>query len=115
MDFLEYKGYRGSVEYSKADNCLCGGVLGMTKDLIIYEGKTIEELKADFEAGIESYLEGCREMGITPRKPCSGTLQVRLPIETHGKAAMYAERQGISLNAFIRDSVEKRLQSVGGI
>jgi hypothetical protein len=24
MDFLEYKGYRGSVEYSKADNCLCG-------------------------------------------------------------------------------------------
>ena len=24
MDYLEYKGYKGSVEYSKADNCLCG-------------------------------------------------------------------------------------------
>ena len=40
MDYLEYKGYKGSVEYSKADNCLCGKVLGMSKDLILYEGNT---------------------------------------------------------------------------
>ena len=51
MDYLEYKGYKGSVEYSKADNCLCGKVLGMSKDLILYEGNTIDELRADFEAG----------------------------------------------------------------
>ena len=48
MDYLEYKGYKGSVEYSKADNCLFGKVLGMSKDLILYEGNTIDELKADF-------------------------------------------------------------------
>jgi hypothetical protein len=24
MDFLEHKGYKGSVEYSKEDNCLFG-------------------------------------------------------------------------------------------
>ena len=29
MDYLEYKGYKGSVEYSKEDNCLCGKVQGM--------------------------------------------------------------------------------------
>ena len=52
MDYLEYKGYKGSVEYSKADNCLFGKVLGMSKDLILYEGNTIDELRADFEAGI---------------------------------------------------------------
>jgi predicted HicB family RNase H-like nuclease len=28
MDFLEYKGYKGSVEYSKEDNCLFGKVQG---------------------------------------------------------------------------------------
>ena len=47
MDYLEYKGYKGSVEYSKADNCLFGKVLGMNKDLITYEGDTIEELKKE--------------------------------------------------------------------
>ena len=31
MDFLEYKGYKGSVEYSKNDNCLFGKVQGMSK------------------------------------------------------------------------------------
>lgn len=41
MDYLEYKGYKGSVEYSKADNCLFGKVLGMSKDLILYEGSTM--------------------------------------------------------------------------
>jgi hypothetical protein len=30
MDFLEYKGYKGSVEYSKEDNCLFGKVQGMS-------------------------------------------------------------------------------------
>ena len=29
MDYLEYKGYKGSVEYSKEDNCLFGKVQGM--------------------------------------------------------------------------------------
>ena len=58
MDNLEYKGYFGSVEYSKDDNCLIGKVLGMNKDSITYEGNDINELRADFEAGIDSYLEG---------------------------------------------------------
>ena len=31
MDFLEYKGYKGSVEYSKEDNCLCGKVQGISR------------------------------------------------------------------------------------
>ena len=46
MDFLEYKGYKGSVEYSKEDNCLFGKVQGMSKDLIVYEGQTLDELIA---------------------------------------------------------------------
>jgi predicted HicB family RNase H-like nuclease len=53
---LEYKGYKGSIEYSEADNCLFGKVLSLNKDLILYEGHTIDELRTDFEAGIDSYL-----------------------------------------------------------
>ena len=36
MDYLEYKGYKGSVEYSKEDNCLFGKVQGMSKDRYSY-------------------------------------------------------------------------------
>lgn len=58
MGYLEYKGYKGSVEYSKEDNCLFGKVQGMSKDLITYEGQTLDELRKDFEDGIDSYIEG---------------------------------------------------------
>lgn len=42
--------------YSEADNCLFGKVLGISKDLILYEGNTIDELRVDFECAIDSYL-----------------------------------------------------------
>ena len=66
MDYLEYKGYKGSVEYSKEDNCLFGKVLGVSNDLIAYEGNTLDELRTDFEAGIDSYLLGCQADGVEP-------------------------------------------------
>jgi len=68
MDNLKYKGYIGTVEYSAPNNCLYGKVEGMVKDSITYEGQSINESKADFENAIDSYLEGCEELGIKPRK-----------------------------------------------
>ena len=57
MDYLEYKGYKGSIEYSKEYDCLIGKVQGISKDLIAYEGQTLAELLQNFEDGIDSYLE----------------------------------------------------------
>ena len=74
MDYLEYKGYKGSIEYSKEDDCLFGKVQGLGKNvLILYEGNTVDELRKDFEGGIDSYLEGCKERGVTHQKPYSDT------------------------------------------
>lgn len=53
---LQYKGFTGSVEYSKEDNCLFGKVLNIDKGLISYEGRTLTELRYDFEQSIEFYL-----------------------------------------------------------
>jgi predicted HicB family RNase H-like nuclease len=69
MKTLKHKGYKGSVEYSSDDNCLYGKVLGMNSNLITYEGSTVEELKADFETGIDTYIESCMERGNQPQKP----------------------------------------------
>ena len=112
MNCLEYKGYFGSVEYSKDDKCLYGKVLGMTKDCITYEGYTVNELENDFRNAIESYLEGCKELGIKPRKGYNGVLNIRIPAEIHGKIAMIAEYNGTSINAFIRDSIQKNIESI---
>ena len=111
MNNLEYKGYYGSIEYSKENKCLYGKVLGMTKDLVSYEGNTVEELEDDFRNAIESYLEGCNELGIKPRKGYNGVLNIRIPSEIHSRIAMYAENHGTSINSFIRESIERRLET----
>ena len=110
MNNLEYKGYYGSIEYNKNDRCLNGKVLGMTRDLILYEGNTVEELENDFKNAIDSYIDGCEELGIKPRKSYNGVLNIRIPSETHCRIALYAENHGTSINSFIRDSIEKKLE-----
>jgi len=103
MGTLKHKGYIGTVEYSEEDNCLFGKVIGMNKNLITYQGKTVEELKADFEVGIDLYLESCEERGIKPQKAYSGSLNIRIPSEVHSQLAIKAQMTGRSINAVIKD------------
>lgn len=109
MGTLKYKGYSGNVEYSQEDECLFGKVIGMNKDLISYEGKTVDEIKADFEAGIDLYLESCAERGIKPQKPYTGMLNLRISSEVHSQLALKAQQTGRSINAIIKDALEKQL------
>ena len=111
MDCLEYKGYTGTVEFSKEDDCLFGKVKGMGKDLIVYEGRTIDELREDFQQGIDDYISGCYAEGITPRKPYSGRLSLRLPQDLHGRIAAYAESIGVTVNDFINRAVTNELRN----
>lgn len=112
MDFLEYKGYKGSVEYSKDDNCLFGKVQGMSKALIAYESQTLDELRQDFEAGIDSYLEGCRADGVEPAKPYSGRLNLRITSELHSRLAAFVSVSGTTINDFINKAISNELKHV---
>ena len=112
MDYLEYKGYKGSVEYSKEDNCLFGKVQGMSKALILYEGQTLDELRKDFEEGIDSYIEGCKADGIEPAKPYSEKLNLRMSSELHSKVAAFVASTGITINDFINKAIKNELKKV---
>lgn len=111
MDYLEYKGYKGSVEYSKEDNCLFGKVQGISnKALIIYEGQTLEELRKDFVNGIDDYLEGCKADGVEPAKPFSGRMNLRMPSELHARIAAFVSKSGTTINEFINKAIVNELE-----
>ena len=110
-NYLTYKGYIGSVEFSLADNCLHGKVLGLDRGLIAYEGITLEELKKDFQDAVDDYLNYCEEAGIAPQKAFTGRFNVRLTPELHKSAVAKAREKGISLNGLIRLAVEHELSS----
>jgi predicted HicB family RNase H-like nuclease len=115
MDYLEYKGYKGSVEYSKEDNCLFGKVQGMSKALILYEGKTVDELRKDFEEGVDSYLEACRADGVEPAKPYSGRLNLRMSSELHSRVAAFVSSTGTTINDFINRAITNELKHAAAL
>ena len=66
MDYWEYKGYKGSVEYSKEDDHLYGKVSGMgNKALILYEGSTIKK-KSEAHLTLASDYQYERQAGLEP-------------------------------------------------
>jgi predicted HicB family RNase H-like nuclease len=108
MKHLNYKGYTGSIEYSKEDGLLFGKVLGI-KGLISYEGKTGNDLENDFIEAIEDYLSTCKEAGIVPEKPFKGSFNVRIPTTLHQKAALLAMEEKMSLNNFVTESIREKV------
>jgi len=108
MKNLEYKGYTGSIEYSKEDDLLYGKVLGI-KGLISYEGKTGHELEADFQEAINTYLADCKQDGVEPEKPFKGSFNVRISPKLHQTAALLAIEDKMSLNNFVAESIRERI------
>ena len=53
---IEYKGYVGTIEFSKTDKVFYGKVLD-TKALISYEGQNKSELIEDFHSAVDDYLK----------------------------------------------------------
>ena len=47
--------------------------------------KSVGELKQAFEDSVDDYLKWCEEDGVSPEKPFSGRLNLRLSPETHKK------------------------------
>jgi len=75
----------------------------MNKNTITYEGKTVVELKANFESGIDLYLESCIDRDVKPQKPFSGTLNIKIPLEIHSQLVLKAQMSVRSINAVIKD------------
>ena len=106
MNTLEYKNYLGRFEYDPEADLFHGEVVNM-RDVVTFQGRSIDELKTALADSVEDYLEFCRERDREPDKPFSGRFNVRLGPELHRKAAQAAALADKSLNAWITDTVKQ--------
>ena len=106
---LEYKGYWTTVRYSAEDHVLHGKIEGI-RDLVDFESDSAADVERAFHEAVDDYLAFCRDTGSSPEKPFSGTFNVRISQKLHRAAAMQADIQGISLNQWTSNAMEKALQ-----
>ena len=61
-NYLEHKGYYGTVEYSSEDRLFFGKVQ-FVDSLLAYDGVSIDEIEAAFKETVDSYLVFCKATG----------------------------------------------------
>ena len=103
---MEYKGYFGKVVFYDEANIFHGEVINL-RDVVTFQGKTVEELRKAFHESVDDYLDFCAVREEEPEKPYSGKFVVRVDPELHKIISIQARKNGKSLNSWIYDTLSK--------
>ena len=106
---IEHKGYIGHIEFDDEANIFHGEVIN-TRDVITFQGKSVNELRQALKDSVEVYLKFCKKQGREPDKPFSGKFILRLKPELHRKIFIAAKQKGKSLNKWVIAVLEKVVQ-----
>lgn len=113
MTTMTYKNYTAEVEIDPDAKVLAGRVLYL-RDVIVFEGETVEDAERQFQVSVDDYLAWCAERGKEPEKPFSGKLPFRTTPEHHRKIALAAAQAGKSINAWMDDVVTQAADATLG-
>lgn len=101
---LVYKGYHGKVEFDDEAGLFHGEVVDL-RDVITFQGKSVDELEQAFRDSVDDYLEFCQLRGEEPDKSFTGRLMLRLPSDVHRSVYVRAKKEGKSLNEYISEKL----------
>ncbi len=103
---MQNRGYLARIEFDEEANMFHGEVVNI-RDVITFQGKSVEELKRSFQDSVDDYLEFCAERQEKPEKPFSGRFTIRLSPEQHRKIVLAAEKAGKQIESWVADTLIK--------
>lgn len=103
---LNHNGFTAEVGYEDGDRLMHGSVVN-TRAVLHFAGSNIDELRQAFADTIADYRDWCKERGVEPEKPYSGTLSLRIAPELHRRVAEKAAKAGESINQFIAERLDE--------
>ena len=108
---MKYKGYFGTVTFDEEADIFHGEVVN-TRDVITFQGRSVDEIRTAFKDSVNEYLKFCEELGEEPEKPYSGRIALRIPGDLHRTASSAAHAEGKSLNAWLTEAVKRAAEGV---
>jgi predicted HicB family RNase H-like nuclease len=103
---MTYKGYIAKVDFNDEARIFHGEVIGI-RDVVTFQGSTVEEIEKAFNDSIDDYLDYCKTRNEEPDKPFSGKFVVRVSPEIHRKVYMAAKKSGQSINSWLNMNLLK--------
>ena len=106
-----YQGYFATVKFDEDADIFHGEVVN-TRDVITFQGRSVDEIRIAFKDSVDEYLKFCEELGEEPERPFSGKIALRIPAALHRTASTAAQTEGKSLNSWLREAVERATAGV---
>lgn len=103
---IEYKGYIGKVEFDDEAGIFHGEVVNV-RDVITFQGDSVQGLRQAFQDSVEDYLAFCAERNEEPEKPFSGVFTLRLAPDLHRDISIQAKLANQSLNSWVTSLLEQ--------
>jgi len=101
---MQYKGYLSKVEFDDLANVFHGEVVNI-RDVITFQGRSVDELHEAFQASVEDYLAFCAERNEEPERPFSGQFMIRLSPEQHRRILASAQKAGMNTDMWIAETL----------
>ena len=105
MTTMRHNDYIARIDYDDELEMFHGRIINL-RDVVNFYGRSIDELKQEFENSINTYLAVCRERNKSPEKPFSGRFNIRMTPDQHRRLAEAAEAHGMSLNTWAIKQLE---------
>jgi len=109
MSTMSHRGYTARVEFDDRDDVFVGRLLGI-RSIISFQGASVAALRAAMVEAVDDYLAECEAEGVTPERPASGKLLLRVPPEVHGGALLAAQAAGKSLNQWATEALSQAVR-----
>lgn len=106
MTMMRHEGYEAAVEYDDDAGLFHGEVVNL-RDVITFQGRSVEELREAFAGSIADYIAFCRNRGEDPEAPYSGQLVLKVDPGLHRAVVSAARRSGITPDEWVAKALER--------
>ena len=103
---MEHNGYEASVTFDNEAGIFHGELVGI-RDVVTFQGESVEELRQAFRESVDDYVSFCRERGREPEIPFTGHIPVKISPEAHRAAAEAAKYEGKTLETWLSEIIER--------
>lgn len=106
MTTMRYDAYEASVEYDDDAGIFHGEIVDL-RDVITFQGRSVEELRAAFAESVADYIALCRSRGEEPEQPFSGRLSVKVDPALHRAVVSAALKSGLTPDERVSDALDR--------
>ena len=109
---MAYKGYLAHITFDAQANLFHGEIINI-RDVVTFQGQSVDELRQVLADSVEDYLAFCAERGEAPDQPFSGRFTVRLSPEQHRQVILAAEKAGKDVAQWVAETLEQAIGHAG--